>query len=69
MTDDTLADAEIAALMLRHPKGFDLSLDRIERLLDALGNPQDRLPPVIHVGRRARPVRRRPAGPACLRLN
>ena len=49
MTDDTLADAEIAALMLRHPKGFDLSLDRIERLLEALGNPQDKLPPVIHV--------------------
>ena len=49
MTDDTLADAEIAALMLRHPKGFDLSLDRIERLLKALGNPQDKLPPVIHV--------------------
>jgi len=32
-----------------HPKGFDLSLDRIRRLLAPLGNPQDRLPPVIHI--------------------
>ncbi|MFZ2100747.1 MAG: folylpolyglutamate synthase/dihydrofolate synthase family protein [Oricola sp.] len=35
--------------MSLHPKGFDLSLGRITRLLDKLGNPQDRLPPVIHV--------------------
>ncbi|NTG47701.1 bifunctional folylpolyglutamate synthase/dihydrofolate synthase [Agrobacterium rhizogenes] len=32
-----------------HPKGYDLSLDRITRLLDILGNPQNKLPPVIHV--------------------
>lgn len=32
-----------------HPKGFDLSLDRIRRLLGSLGNPQDRMPPVIHI--------------------
>ena len=32
-----------------HPKKIDLSLGRIERLLDALGNPHDKLPPVIHV--------------------
>ena len=32
-----------------HPKLIDLSLGRIERLLAALGNPQDSLPPVIHV--------------------
>jgi dihydrofolate synthase/folylpolyglutamate synthase len=32
-----------------HPKLIDLSLARIERLLAALGNPQDSLPPVIHV--------------------
>ncbi|PZU67441.1 MAG: bifunctional folylpolyglutamate synthase/dihydrofolate synthase, partial [Rhizobium sp.] len=31
------------------PKGFDLSLDRISRLLEKLGNPQNRMPPVIHV--------------------
>ena len=39
----------IDALMELHPKGFDLSLDRITRLLDRLGNPHLRLPPVIHV--------------------
>jgi folylpolyglutamate synthase/dihydropteroate synthase len=32
-----------------HPKGFDLSLDRITRLLAILGDPQEKLPPVIHV--------------------
>ncbi len=32
-----------------HPKTIDLSLDRIECLLDRLGRPQDRLPPTIHV--------------------
>jgi dihydrofolate synthase/folylpolyglutamate synthase len=31
------------------PKGYDLSLDRIRRLLAALGDPQDRIPPVFHV--------------------
>ncbi|RRH93744.1 bifunctional folylpolyglutamate synthase/dihydrofolate synthase [Mesorhizobium tamadayense] len=43
------ADREIEHLMTLHPKGFDLSLDRITRLLERLGNPQDRLPPVIHI--------------------
>lgn len=43
------AEQEINALMALHPKGFDLSLGRITRLLERLGNPQDRLPPVIHV--------------------
>jgi dihydrofolate synthase/folylpolyglutamate synthase len=32
-----------------HPKLIDLSLGRVERLLAALGNPQDALPPVAHV--------------------
>lgn len=35
--------------MTLHPKGFDLSLERIRKLLSRLGDPQDRLPPVIHV--------------------
>jgi dihydrofolate synthase/folylpolyglutamate synthase len=43
------ADREIESLLALHPKGFDLSLDRITRLLERLGNPQDRLPPVIHI--------------------
>ena len=32
-----------------HPNAIDLSLDRIQRLLAALGAPQGRLPPVVHV--------------------
>ncbi len=32
-----------------HPRKIDLSLGRIERLLDRLDRPQDRLPPMIHV--------------------
>ncbi len=43
------AGLEIDKLMALHPKGFDLSLDRIRRLLDRLGNPERRLPPVIHI--------------------
>ncbi|HVC57265.1 MAG TPA: folylpolyglutamate synthase/dihydrofolate synthase family protein [Stellaceae bacterium] len=43
------SDRVLTRLMQLHPKRIDLSLGRIERLLGALGNPQDRLPPVIHV--------------------
>ena len=32
-----------------HPPKIDLSLDRIQRLLAALGDPHERAPPVIHV--------------------
>jgi dihydrofolate synthase/folylpolyglutamate synthase len=39
----------IDRLTARWPKGFDLTLDRIRRLLAALGDPHRRLPPVIHV--------------------
>ena len=39
----------LARLLSLHPKLIDLSLDRITRLLGALGNPQRRLPPLIHV--------------------
>ena len=42
-------DAMLARLLALHPKRIDLSLDRIQRLLAALGNPQWRLPPIIHV--------------------
>jgi len=44
-----LVDAIHARLLALHPKRIDLSLDRIERLLAALGHPERRLPPVIHV--------------------
>jgi dihydrofolate synthase/folylpolyglutamate synthase len=42
-------DAIVARLAALHPKRIDLSLDRIERLLGALGHPERNLPPVIHV--------------------
>ena len=42
-------DSIVARLAALHPKRIDLSLERIERLLAALGNPQRRLPPAIHV--------------------
>ena len=43
------SDAILARMMALHPKIIDLTLDRMWRLLGALGNPQDRMPPVIHV--------------------
>ncbi|MGH7053259.1 MAG: bifunctional folylpolyglutamate synthase/dihydrofolate synthase [Stellaceae bacterium] len=43
------SDRVLERLTRLHPKKIDLSLGRIERLLAALGNPQDRLPPVVHV--------------------
>ena len=46
---DPAVQAELDLLAKLSP-GFDqLGLDRIERLLDRLGRPQDRLPPAIHV--------------------
>ena len=41
--------AILERLMALHPHEIDLSLDRIERLLAALGNPERRIAPVIHV--------------------
>jgi len=43
------SDVLLARMMALHPKIIDLTLDRVWRLLDALGNPQDRLPPVVHI--------------------
>jgi len=43
------SDAVLERLKGLHPKLIDLSLGRIERLLDALGNPHRRLAPVVHV--------------------
>ena len=45
----TAYDTILARLLALHPKRIDLSLERIERLLAALGNPERQLPPVIHV--------------------
>jgi len=36
-------------LRARHPQRIDLSLDRMRTLCAALGDPQHRLPPVVHV--------------------
>ncbi len=41
--------AVIERLHLLYPRMIDLSTVRLDRLLAALGNPQHRLPPVIHV--------------------
>ena len=51
MTEPATSEAAkiIDGLLALHPKGFDLSLERITRLLERLGNPHLKLPPVIHV--------------------
>lgn len=46
---ESRAEREIDRLLGIYPRGFDLSLSRIARLLDELGRPQDRLPPIIHI--------------------
>ncbi|WP_293574660.1 folylpolyglutamate synthase/dihydrofolate synthase family protein [Phaeobacter sp.] len=43
------SDVILARMMALHPKIIDLTLDRVWRLLAALDNPQDKLPPVIHI--------------------
>lgn len=43
------SDVILERMMSLHPKVMDLVLDRVWRLLDALGNPQNSLPPVIHI--------------------
>ncbi|MCK4861107.1 MAG: bifunctional folylpolyglutamate synthase/dihydrofolate synthase [Rhodobacteraceae bacterium] len=43
------SDVILERLMSLHPKIIDLTLDRMVRLLDALGNPEKHLPSVIHL--------------------
>ncbi|MDE2446992.1 MAG: bifunctional folylpolyglutamate synthase/dihydrofolate synthase [Alphaproteobacteria bacterium] len=43
------SDAILMRLLSLHPKIIDLSLDRMHRILAKLGNPEARLPPVIHI--------------------
>jgi len=43
-------EAALDRLTHLHPKRIDLSLGRTERLLATLGDPQLRLPPVVHIG-------------------
>ncbi|HTM80562.1 folylpolyglutamate synthase/dihydrofolate synthase family protein [Asticcacaulis sp.] len=50
MTDRLLPfDAPLERLKALHPKLIDLNLDRMLRVCEALGRPQDKLPPVVHV--------------------
>jgi dihydrofolate synthase/folylpolyglutamate synthase len=43
------SDQLLSELKTLHPRRIDLSLERISVLLARLGNPQDRLAPVIHI--------------------
>ena len=43
------SDALLARMMTLHPKIIDLTLDRVWDLLEKVGNPQNALPPVIHI--------------------
>ncbi len=43
------SDPILERLKALHPKAIDLSLGRVERLLAALGNPERRVAPVIHI--------------------
>jgi len=47
--DIPTSDQLLADMKLLHPKLIDLSLGRVERLLDKLGNPHRTLPPVVHI--------------------
>jgi dihydrofolate synthase/folylpolyglutamate synthase len=50
MTDLLRAqDQALERLQRLHPKKIDLTLGRMQRLCDALGNPERRLPPTVHV--------------------
>lgn len=44
-----VSDAILKRLLSLHPKIIDLKLDRMWRILARLGNPQEKLPPVLHV--------------------
>ncbi|MEL5876063.1 folylpolyglutamate synthase/dihydrofolate synthase family protein [Cereibacter sphaeroides] len=43
------SDLILQRMMSLHPKIIDLTLDRVHRLLQALGHPERSLPPVIHI--------------------
>jgi dihydrofolate synthase / folylpolyglutamate synthase len=44
-----IIDPLLERVMRLHPKLIDLGLERIERLLEAVGSPHLKLPPVVHV--------------------
>ena len=49
MTQTAGSDLILQRMMSFHPKIIDLTLDRMHRLLAALGHPERSLPPVIHI--------------------
>ena len=49
MNKSASSDAILQRMMALHPKVIDLTLDRMDRCLAAVGNPHQNLPPVIHV--------------------
>lgn len=50
MVDNLHAEPLLARLHGLYPRLMDLGLDRLRRLLGALGHPERQLPPVVHVG-------------------
>ncbi|WP_353217022.1 folylpolyglutamate synthase/dihydrofolate synthase family protein [Sandarakinorhabdus sp.] len=48
-SDNPVLDALLRKAYDLHPTEIELTLDRLEQLLDRLGNPHHRLPPVFHV--------------------
>jgi dihydrofolate synthase/folylpolyglutamate synthase len=44
-----MIDKLLERVMRLHPRSIDLGLERIERLLKALGSPEKKLPPIVHV--------------------
>ena len=48
-SDSAAVQAQLDRLAKLSPGGDRLGLDRISTLLERLGRPQDRLPPVFHV--------------------
>ena len=49
MHEDESVKAALDRFLALHPKLIDLSLDRLDALLDDLGRPERRMPPAIHV--------------------
>ncbi|MEM9063720.1 MAG: folylpolyglutamate synthase/dihydrofolate synthase family protein [Pseudomonadota bacterium] len=49
MKDTVTSDVVLERLLALHPKKIDLVLDRVWRLLSAVGNPELSLPPVVHI--------------------
>ncbi len=49
LTPELDLNAVLETLSGLHPKKIDLSLGRLQRLLSTLGNPEKKLPPVMHI--------------------